>query len=52
MFLSGEVEIERILPFSKTLDYSSNNKIVSIRVANRVKGNKTVAQKNEKNLLK
>lgn len=41
MLMSPEVEIEHILPFSKTLDDSLNNKTVSLRVANRVKGNRT-----------
>ncbi len=39
--LSEEVEIEHILPFSRTLDDSLNNKTVSLRRANRKKGNKT-----------
>ena len=38
---SPEVEIEHILPFSRTLDDSMNNKIVSMRRANRLKGNLT-----------
>jgi len=41
MLLSGEVEIEHILPFSETLDDSLNNKTVALRSANRVKGNRT-----------
>ncbi len=41
MLLGDEVEIEHILPFSKTLDDSLNNKTVSMRAANRVKGNRT-----------
>lgn len=41
MVLSAEVEIEHILPFSQTLDDSLNNKTVSMRQANRVKGNRT-----------
>ena len=41
MVLSDEVEIEHILPFSKTLDDSLNNKTVALRRANRVKGNRT-----------
>ncbi len=41
MLLSPEVEIEHILPFSKTLDDSLNNKTVSLRIANKVKGNRT-----------
>ncbi len=39
--LSPEVEIEHILPFSQTLDDSLNNKTVSLRRANREKGNRT-----------
>ncbi|MBI3713190.1 MAG: type II CRISPR RNA-guided endonuclease Cas9 [Burkholderiales bacterium] len=41
MLLSDEVEIEHILPFSITLDDSLNNKTVSLRQANRIKGNQT-----------
>lgn len=41
MLLSDEIEIEHILPFSKTLDDSLNNKTVSMRHANRYKGNDT-----------
>ena len=41
MLFSDEVEIEHILPFSRTLDDSLNNKTVSLRQANRVKGNQT-----------
>lgn len=41
MLLSDEVEIEHILPFSQTLDDSLNNKTVSMRHANRYKGNQT-----------
>ncbi len=39
--LSDEVEIEHILPFSMTLDDSMNNKTVSLRRGNRMKGNRT-----------
>lgn len=39
--LSNEVEIEHILPYSKTLDDSLNNKTVAMRRANRDKGNQT-----------
>jgi CRISPR-associated endonuclease Csn1 len=39
--LSDEIEIEHILPFSQTLDDSLNNKTLSIRKANRIKGNRT-----------
>lgn len=38
---SDEVEIEHILPFSRTLDDSLNNQTVSMRRANRDKGNQT-----------
>lgn len=41
MLLSEQVEIEHILPFSETLDDSLNNKTVSMRQANRIKGNRT-----------
>ena len=39
--LSDAVEIEHILPFSRSLDDSLNNKVVSFRAANRIKGNDT-----------
>lgn len=39
--LSNEVEIEHILPYSRTLDNSMSNKTVSLRRANRDKGNQT-----------
>lgn len=38
---SEEVEIEHILPFSRTLDDSLNNQTISLRRANRVKENRT-----------
>ena len=41
MVLSADVEIEHILPFSQTLDDSLNNKTISMRQANRIKGNRT-----------
>jgi CRISPR-associated endonuclease Csn1 len=41
MLLSDEVEVEHILPRSKTLDDSLNNKTVALRKANRVKGDRT-----------
>ena len=47
MLLSDQVEIEHILPFSQTLDDSLNNKTVSMRQANRVKGNRTPWQAKE-----
>jgi len=39
--LSASIEIEHILPFSQILDDSLNNKTVSLRSANRIKGNQT-----------
>ena len=44
MLMSPEVEIEHILPFSRTLDDSLNNKTVSLRAANRIKGNRSPAE--------
>ena len=41
MLFTDEVEINHILPFSRTLDDSKNNKVVCIREANRIKGNRT-----------
>lgn len=41
MLLSDQVEIEHILPYSKTLDDGLNNKTVAMRQANRIKGNRT-----------
>lgn len=38
MLWSGELEIEHILPFSRTLDDGFNNKVLALRVANRRKG--------------
>jgi CRISPR-associated endonuclease Csn1 len=40
MLFSDAVEVEHILPFSKTLDDSMNNKTVALRSANRDKSNK------------
>lgn len=39
--LSAEVEVDHILPYSRTLDDSLNNKTVAMRRANRDKGNNT-----------
>ncbi|BBB58649.1 hypothetical protein UNDKW_0376 [Undibacterium sp. KW1] len=39
--LRGDVEIEHILPFKRTLDDSMANKTVSLTRANRAKGNQT-----------
>jgi CRISPR-associated endonuclease Csn1 len=44
MLFSEHVEIEHILPFSKTLDDTLNNKTVAMRQANRIKGNRTPAE--------
>lgn len=41
MLLSEQVETEHILPFSRTLDDSLNNRTVAMRQANRIKGNRT-----------
>ncbi|MGE0115350.1 MAG: type II CRISPR RNA-guided endonuclease Cas9 [Steroidobacteraceae bacterium] len=41
MLFSDAVEIEHILPFSRTLDDSMNNKTVALRRANRDKTNQT-----------
>jgi CRISPR-associated endonuclease Csn1 len=41
MLLSDAVEVEHILPFSRTLDDSLNNKTVAMREANRIKNNLT-----------
>lgn len=41
MLMTEQVEIEHVLPFSETLDDSLNNKTVSMRQANRIKGNRT-----------
>lgn len=38
---SGEVEIDHILPFSRTLDDSAANKTVGLRSANRFKGRRS-----------
>lgn len=38
---SSEVEIEHVLPFSKTLDNSFGNKTVSLAKMNRIKGNQS-----------
>lgn len=41
MLLSDQVEIEHILPFSRTLDDSMHNKTVALTKVNRVKANRT-----------
>jgi CRISPR-associated endonuclease Csn1 len=47
MLFSDQVEIEHILPFSKTFDDSLSNKTLSMRQANRVKNNRTPWQAKE-----
>lgn len=44
MLFGPEVEIDHILPFSMTLDDGAANKIVSLRFANRAKGNRPPAE--------
>ncbi|OLN24895.1 CRISPR-associated protein, Csn1 family [Desulfovibrio sp. DV] len=44
MLLSDEVEIDHILPFSRSLDDSPTNKTVCLRRANRYKLNRTPAE--------
>lgn len=41
MVLSDEVEIDHILPYSRTLDDSRANKTLCIKLANRIKGERT-----------
>lgn len=41
MLFSAEVEIDHILPFSRTLDNSAANRTVSLRAANKQKTNRT-----------
>ena len=41
MVVSAQTEIDHILPFSRTLDNSMNNKVVCTREANREKGDRT-----------
>ena len=41
MLFSGEVEIEHILPFSRTLDDGLANKTLAFKRANHLKGNRT-----------
>ena len=44
MLFRGEVEIDHILPYSRTLDDSFMNKALCIRKANRSKGNRAPAE--------
>lgn len=41
MLFSSEIEIDHILPFSRTLDDSFSNRILGFRESNRTKGNKS-----------
>ena len=41
MVVSANTEIDHILPFSKTLDYSPANKVVCVASANRYKGDRS-----------
>lgn len=41
MLFTPEVEVEHILPYSRTLDDGMNNKTLCMRLANRYKANKT-----------
>ena len=44
MLIRGEVEVDHILPFSRTLDDSMANKVVCCRSCNRVKNNRSPAE--------
>jgi len=41
LFVTGEVDVEHILPYSRTLDDSYNNKTLCFRSENELKGNRT-----------
>ncbi len=41
MVLSNATDIEHLLPYSRSLDNSMNNKVVAMQAANREKGNRT-----------
>ncbi len=45
MLFSGEADIDHIIPYSRSLDDSSGNKVVAHRHCNRAKGNNTPYQK-------
>lgn len=47
MLFSGEVDIDHILPWSRTLDDSHGNKLLCLREANRVKRNRAPADVTE-----
>lgn len=44
MLFSGEVEIDHILPFSRTLDDGNANKILCLRAENKIKCNRAPAE--------
>lgn len=44
MFFSGAVDIDHILPWSRTLDDSQSNKLLCLKQANRQKGNHAPAE--------
>ena len=41
MLFNGTVDVDHILPYSRTLDDSKNNKVVCLREVNQAKGNRT-----------
>lgn len=47
MLFSGAVDVDHILPWSRTLDDSQGNRILCTREANRVKGNRAPAEVTE-----
>lgn len=47
MLFSGAVDVDHILPFSRTLDDSQGNKILCLREANRAKRNRAPAEVTE-----
>ena len=49
MVIESEVDVDHILPFSKTLDDSMANKVICCRRCNRVKSNQTPAEAFENN---
>jgi CRISPR-associated endonuclease Csn1 len=45
MLFTGEADIDHIIPYSRSLDDSTGNKVVAHRNCNRVKGNRTPYEK-------
>ncbi len=45
MLFSGEADIDHIIPYSRSLDDSTGNKVVAHRSCNRAKGNRTPYEK-------